>query len=30
MAGGHHFMGTDAGDYVLAYGLPENAGGRRP
>jgi quinoprotein glucose dehydrogenase len=24
MAGGHHFMGTAAGDYVLAYALPGN------
>ena len=23
MAGGHHFMGTPYGDYVLAYALPE-------
>jgi quinoprotein glucose dehydrogenase len=22
MAGGHHFMGTPVGDYVLAYALP--------
>jgi quinoprotein glucose dehydrogenase len=22
MAGGHHFMSTPAGDYVLAYALP--------
>ena len=23
MAGGHHFMETPAGDYVIAYALPE-------
>ena len=23
MAGGHHFMETPAGDYVMAYALPE-------
>lgn len=23
MAGGHHFMGTKPGDYVLAYALPQ-------
>ncbi|HVI25327.1 MAG TPA: membrane-bound PQQ-dependent dehydrogenase, glucose/quinate/shikimate family [Xanthomonadaceae bacterium] len=25
MAGGHHFMETPEGDYVIAYALPENA-----
>jgi quinoprotein glucose dehydrogenase len=25
MAGGHHFMHTPAGDYVLAYALPQSA-----
>jgi len=23
MAGGHHFMETPAGDYVIAYALPK-------
>lgn len=23
MAGGHHFMDTPVGDYVLAYALPQ-------
>jgi quinoprotein glucose dehydrogenase len=23
MAGGHHFMGTPVGDYVVAYALPK-------
>jgi len=23
MAGGHHFMGTTPGDYVIAYRLPQ-------
>lgn len=27
MAGGHHFMHTPVGDYVLAYALPDNASG---
>jgi quinoprotein glucose dehydrogenase len=24
MAGGHHFMETPAGDYVIAYALPKS------
>ena len=24
MAGGHHFMETPVGDYVIAYALPDN------
>ena len=24
MAGGHHFMETPVGDYVIAYALPAN------
>ncbi|HMH69190.1 MAG TPA: hypothetical protein VK519_14860, partial [Pinirhizobacter sp.] len=26
MAGGHHFMRTPPGDYVIAYALPEKGG----
>jgi quinoprotein glucose dehydrogenase len=25
MAGGHHFMETPAGDYVMAYALPKGS-----
>jgi quinoprotein glucose dehydrogenase len=27
MAGGHHFMGTEPGDYVMAYALPDKSAG---